>query len=156
LTCLGRHAWESGSGNTVKTRMGIGWKASNSGKPREHQVFTPCAHGKVSKDAEIILAPFVQFTPCVNGEVCWSRQACCGGRIVHSLCAWRSPSSHRIRGLRTSVHSLCAWKSRRLPPLFCRQTAHSLCAWRSLATGQGDHTKQFNPHLYGEVGEVYD
>jgi hypothetical protein len=49
LTCLGRHVWGH--------LMGIGWKASNSEKPREHQVVHPLRARRGSRSLSLYSYP---------------------------------------------------------------------------------------------------
>jgi hypothetical protein len=128
LTRLGRHAWEDTHG---RTRTGIGWKASNSGKPREHQVFTPYVHGEVPGRLDIRSLPTCTD---VHGEVFGAQRglwwAVLGSVLsVHSLRA-RTCTEMSILGLGVAqrgrkgslmhtpgigVHSLHARRGRDVP-----------------------------------------
>ncbi len=153
--------------------MGIGWKASNSGKPREHQGFTPRAHGEVAPEGLLGVpdgrslpvrmekSAFSSasrrkgtFAPSAHGEVTSLGTKTEGlFRSLPVRCAHGGVSGYLFPHPHLLVRSLCAWRSR-VNRRWTKKpfSVHSLCAWRSRRS-EGEQRKKlsFTPCAHGEV-----
>jgi hypothetical protein len=139
--------------------MEIGWGTSSPEKPRERQVFIPCACGGASRQASVRLGPprsfrvrvegplqalshfyASMFIPCACGgawsctkliEASWSTPCACG----------RAASPERFRRL-PMVHSVCVWKGHSRPSRTSTPPGvNSVCVWKGRSRSTGITTK---------------